>query len=256
MPVLLRPWGHMHYRDAGTGQPVIFANSLGTDLRMWSEVTPRLPCRSITFDKRGHGLSATPETDWTVQDLAEDVLALMDHLNLPQAVIAGCSVGGMVAQAKAIAAPARVRALILSNSAARMGTPEAWAARIEAISANGMGSIIDMVLERWFPPAFRALPECLAWRTLLLHSDVPGYLGTCRALAVADLRSQMGQLACPVLMLTGSEDIGTPPALIYETAALIAGAKVALLQGSGHIPAIDAPAPVAALIADFLKDLP
>lgn len=252
MSVLMRPWGHMHYCDLGAGPPVIFANSLGTDLRMWGDVIPQLPCRSICFDKRGHGLSATPDAAWTIQDLAEDVLALMDSLDLPTAIIAGCSVGGMVAQATALAAPSRVTGLILSNSAARMGTPEAWQARIDAITANGMGSVIDAILERWFPAAFLASAECLPWRTLLMHTDLPGYIGTCHALAIADLRPEVGRIACPVLMLTGSEDHGTPPAMIYETAARIPGATVELLQGSGHIPAIDAPAKVAALIAQFL----
>ncbi|MBI1173360.1 3-oxoadipate enol-lactonase [bacterium] len=256
MPVLMRPWGHLHYQDKGSGPPVIFANSLGTDLRMWQDVTPLLPGRRITFDKRGHGLSATPEAPWTVQDLAADVLALMDHLELASTVMVGCSVGGMVAQAAALAAPARVRGLVLSNCTARMGTPEAWAARIAAIEAHGIGGITDMILERWFPPAFRAMPDCLAWRTLLVHSDQAGYIGTCQALALADLRAEVPRIACPVLMLTGDADLGTPPAQVRETAALIPGARVELLEGSGHIPAIDAPARTAALIAQFLRDLP
>jgi 3-oxoadipate enol-lactonase len=255
MPVLMRPWGHMHFIDQGSGVPVIFANSLGTDLRMWAEVAAALPCRAIRFDKRGHGLSATPEAPWTVQDLSADVLALMDHLNLPTAIIAGCSVGGMVAQATAIAAPVRVRALILSNSAAKMGTPEAWAARIDALKTGGFVGLVDGVMERWFPAAFRATPDFLPWCTLFLHNDTAGYIGTCQALAAADLRAEVPNITCPTLFLTGTEDLGTPPALIFETAALIPNASVEVIEGVGHIPAVDAPVKTTALITNFLKGL-
>jgi 3-oxoadipate enol-lactonase len=255
MPVLLRPWGHMHFADQGSGPPVIFANSLGTDLRMWAEVATGLPCRAIRFDKRGHGLSATPAAGWTVQDLAADLLALLDHLNLPSAIIAGCSVGGMIAQAAALAAPDRVRALVLSNSAARMGTPEAWDARIKALKAGGFEAIVDGVMERWFPASFRANPDFQPWRTLFLHNDTAGYIETCRALAAADLRRDLPQIACPTLFLTGTEDLGTPPALIFETAALIRDARVEVIAGAGHIPAIDAAAKTTTLIANFLKGL-
>lgn len=255
MPVLMRPWGHMHYVDQGAGPPVIFANSLGTDLRMWAEVAADLPCRAIRFDKRGHGLSASPKTGWTVQDLAADVLALMDHLTLPSAILAGCSVGGMIAQATAIAAPSRVAALVLSNSAARMGTPEAWATRIAALQSGGFDAIVDGVMDRWFPASFRNTPDFLPWRTLFLHNDTAGYIETCRALAAADLRAEVAQITCPTLFLTGTEDLGTPPALIFETAALIAGARVEVIEGAGHIPAIDAPTQTTTLIRQFLEGL-
>lgn len=191
-----------------------------------------------------------------MQDLAADVVALMDHLSLPQSVIAGCSVGGMVAMATALAAASRVSALILSNSAAQMGTPEASAARIDAITTAGLASILDMIFERWFPGPFRASPECLPWRSLPLHSDPSGHIATCRALALADLRDEVPRITCPVLMLAGSEDIGTPPALVQATATLIPNARVEVLAGAGHIPAIDAPAKVASLVTQFLPALP
>lgn len=191
-----------------------------------------------------------------MQDLAADVVALMDHLSLPQSVIAGCSVGGMVAMATALAAASRVSALILSNSAARMGTPKASAARIDAITTAGLASILDMIFERWFPEPFRASPECLPWRSLLLHSDPSGHIATCRALALADLRDEVPRITCPVPMLAGSEDIGTPPALVQATATLIPNARDEVLAGAGHIPAIDAPAKVASLVTQFLPALP
>ena len=257
MPVLLRPWGHMHFTDQGSGHAVVYANSLGTDLRMWGGVADALPGhRHIGFDKRGHGLSATPATGWTVADLADDVAALMDHLGLNRAVIAGCSVGGMVAMAMAIRHPARCAALVLSNTAARIGTDDSWQARISAVETGGLGGLADTIIDRWFSARFRQSPEALAWQTMLLRCDPAGYVGTCRALAQADLRAGVAGLTLPVLMLAGSDDLSTPPDLVRETAALIPGARVVVMQGSGHIPAIDAPDATARLIGEFLKGLP
>lgn len=257
MSVLMRPWGHLHFRDIGPrdGVPVVFANSLGTDLRMWDAVVAALPqIRAIGFDKRGHGLSSCPDSAWTIEDLAQDALALMDHLGVSKAFVVGCSVGGMIAQATAIAAPERVQGLVLSNTAAKIGTPEAWQARIDAIRAGGIASISDMIISRWFAPNFLARPDHLPWRTMLERTNADGYCGTCSVLSQADLREGLRRLDLPVLFLAGDQDQSTPVALVQETAALIAGSKVAVLGGSGHLPAIDAPAATAKLIENFLKD--
>jgi 3-oxoadipate enol-lactonase len=259
MPCLLRPWGHMNYRDSGVhgGMTILFANSLGTDLRMWEGVTTALPSlRCISFDKRGHGLSATPAQPWTVEDLAQDVIALMDHLGVGRAIVAGCSVGGLIAQAVAVAHPDRVSGLILSNTAAKIGTAEMWATRIAALRAGGIAAISGAILERWFAPDFLHSPDSLPWQTMLLRCDLDGYIGTCEALAKADLRAHMPTLRVPTLALAGSEDQATPLALVAETAALIPGARLETLFGSGHIPAIDAPQKTADLIQSFAKDLP
>ena len=257
MQILMRPWGHMHFVDEGPkdAPAVLFANSLGTDLRMWQSVAAQLPHRCIRFDKRGHGLSATPKADWMVEDIADDAVALLDHLGIDRAVIAGCSVGGMMAQAFGIHHPARARALILSNTAAKIGTHESWQARIDAVAADGIAAIADVILDRWFPKDFRARDAALPWATMLRRADPVGYIQTCRALSLADLRAGLAGIDLPVLLLAGSEDQSTPPALVAETAALIRGAKLHILQGSGHIPAIDAPDATATAIADFLGGL-
>lgn len=258
MSVLMRDWGHMHYRERGpAGAPVVvFGNSLGTDLRMWEAVVDRLPdLRCIGFDKRGHGLSAVPEQPWTVEDLAADAVALMDHLGVGRAVMAGCSIGGMIALAAGIAAPERFAGLFVSNSAAKVGTAEGWAARVAAVSEQGLRGMAGPILERWFGNAFRASDAVLPWRRMLELGDVAGYLGTCHALAKADLRQGVGGLRMPVQFLAGSEDQSTPVALVQETSAMILGARVTVLDGSGHIPAIDNPDRVARLLADFVGGL-
>lgn len=265
MHCLLRPWGHMNYRLTGPmggpgASPVLaFANSLGTDLRMWDDVTAALalafPGMSfLGFDKRGHGLSATPDAPWDIADLSDDLTALLDHLGVAQAVIAGCSVGGMIAQDFAARRPERVTALILSNTAAQIGTAAAWQARIDAVRSQGIAAIAPAILERWFPAGFLATPEALPWATMLLRSDPAGYAETCAALSRADLTAGLAGIAAPTLAIAGGADLATPAPLVEATAARIAGCRFALLPGSGHLPAIDAPAETAALIATFLKE--
>lgn len=258
MHVLMRPWGHMHYRTTGRGTalPVLFLNSLGTDLRMWDAVSSRLTGGPlIGLDKRGHGLSSTPIAPWTIEDLADDALALLDHLGLPRALIVGCSIGGMIAQALTARAPDRCAGLVLSNTAAKIGTAESWAARIAAIRTGGIGAIAGPILERWFAPDFLARPEAAAWATMLVRNDAEGYIGTCQALAAADLTATTAVLRLPVLCLAGSADLSTPPDLVRAMAATIPGARVEVLEGSGHLPAIDAPDRVAALIHSFREGL-
>jgi 3-oxoadipate enol-lactonase len=258
MSILMRPWGHQHFRVRGPdeGLPVLLLNSLGTDLRMWQGVTDRLPhLRLIGMDKRGHGLSATPAADWTIADLAEDALVLMDHLGIARALVAGCSIGGMIAQKMAVMAPSRVAGLLLSNTAMKVGTDASWQARIDGVTAQGLRGLATQIMERWFGPAFRASDDARAWETLLMRGDDAGYVATCRVLANADLSTESPRITCPVLMLAGSADQSTPPDLVRATAAAIPGATVELIDGAGHIPAIDSPDATARLLAAFHRSL-
>ena len=182
-------------------------------------------------------------------------MALLDRLDIENATIAGCSVGGLIAQALALHHPTRAKSLILSNTAARIGTNESWQSRITAVEIEGLSAIAETILDRWFPPPFRTSPEALPWATMLLRTDPKGYVQTCRALARADLRADLNSLTLPTLFIAGAHDLATPPELVAETAALIAGARMITLPTSGHIPAIDAPKATAAAIAAFLESL-
>lgn len=258
MSVLMRPWGHLHYRLRGPaeGAPVVFLNSLGTDLRMWDGVIDRMPqIHAIGLDKRGHGLSATPDAMWALDDLAQDALALMDTLGVDRAAVAGCSIGGMIAQRMATLAPGRVAGLFLSNTAMKVGTEDSWAARIAGVEGQGLAGMAPQIMERWFGAAFRATAEALVWQTMLMRGDAAGYIATCRVLAQADLRPTSPAIACPVLLIGGSEDASTPEALVRDTAAAIPGARVEIIAGAGHIPAIDNPDATAALLDGFLRGL-
>ncbi len=251
----------IRYRLSGdpSGPVVIFANSLGTDLTVWDDVATRLPDRFslLGFDKRGHGLSALPAGSVTIQDYASDLLGLADHLGLTTFVVCGVSVGGMIAQATAAAAPGRVRGLVLCNTGAKIGPPEIWSDRIAAVEKGGLEPLADAVMERWFTPAFRENnPEKLAgYRAMLSRTPALGYAATCAAIRDADLTAATSALSVPTVCIAGEGDLATPPALVRSLADLIDGAAYHELPECGHIPSVEQPEICADIITRFLLAL-
>ncbi len=250
--------GHwVHYRLEGAGPLVVFANSLGTDLRIWDAVVAQMPgVRVLRYDLRGHGLSESPPGPYAMADLTGDLAGLLDHLGLRADVLAGLSIGGVVAQALAHARPDLVARLAVVCSAARIGTPEMWQDRIDAVAAGGLAAIAPAVLARWFAPGFaEAAPDEMALaRTMLLRTPADGYAACCAALAAADLTETTAQLTLPTLVVAGEADGAAPPELVQATAALIPGARFVCLDGVGHIPCLEAPDRLAALLQAHLEE--
>ncbi len=250
---------HVHYRTDGPadGPPVVFANSLGTDLRLWDKVVPLLPpdLRLIRYDKRGHGLTTAPPAPYAMGTLVSDLERLLDHLHVTGAVVVGLSIGGLIAQGLAVKRLDQVRGLVLSNTAARIGTAQMWADRIAAIRAGGIDSLADAVMERWFGKPFRATPELHAWRAMLTRQPAEGYIGCAAAIAGTDFFTTTSGLRLPTLAIAGDQDGATPPDLVRETAALIPGSHFHLIRGAGHLPCVEKPAEYAAILTGFLQDI-
>jgi 3-oxoadipate enol-lactonase len=241
------------------GFPVVFANSLGTDLRVWDRLLPLLPAglKFVRCDMRGHGLSDAPEGDYWMGDLVADAAGVMDALGVKGAVFVGLSIGGVVAQGLAAERPDLVRAVILSNTAAKIGTEASWRDRIATVRAGGIDSIADGVLEKWFTRRFHAerTDELTLWRHMLVRTPAEGYCGCCAALSGTDLHESNARLRVPVLAVAGDADGSTPPDLVRESAAGIPGARFEIIRGAGHIPCVEAPGKLAALIGGFLKEV-
>lgn len=240
------------------GLPLVFANSLGTDFRIWDKVIAGLPAglKILRYDMRGHGLSDAPDGEYPMADLVADAAGLMDATGFKGAVFVGLSIGGIVAQGLAVERPELVRAAVLSNTAAKIGTEETWGARIAAVRANGIDSIADDVMKLWFSRAFHAerADELVGWRHMLTRTPLAGYLGCCAAVAHTDLRESTPTIRQPVLAIGGDADGSTPPDLVRETAASIPHARFELVRGAGHIPCVEAPDACAALLTQFLKE--
>lgn len=257
MNVLERPWGRMHYRIDGTasGPVVLFSNSLGTDLRLWDPLLPRLDpgLRVVRYDKAGHGLS-DEGGEVSIGSLADDVAALIATVGGGPVVVVGLSIGGLIAQDLAARRPDLVRALVLSSTAARIGTAEVWAERLDGAAQGGLEAVADGAMGRWFAPAFRATPALAPWRNMLVRTPLGGWLAAGRAIAMADLTEGTARLRLPTLVLAGEHDGSTPPALVEATARLIPGSVYHVIPSTGHLPCVEDPEAYAALLNPFLQE--
>ncbi len=259
---------HFDVLGPADGLPVVFSNSLGTDFRIWDDLIEAIKSdiaadvgnqrrlRFIRYDKRGHGLSDAPAPPYSMDEHADDLIGLLDHLEIDKALIIGLSVGGMIAQSVAARIPARITAIVLSNTAHVIGTRQVWNDRIGAVADNGIKSISDGIIERWFSPEFQlAEPSKLAiCRNMLERTTMDGYIGTGAAIRDCDLTATTRQISVPVLLIAGSKDGSTPPDLMASTHSLIANSRFKIVEGSGHLPCIEQPVETARLILDFMKD--
>ncbi|MEK1928232.1 MAG: 3-oxoadipate enol-lactonase [Pararhizobium sp.] len=249
----------IHYQLIGApaDKPVIvFSNSLGTDFRIWRDVIVRFAgdFAIVLYDKRGHGLSDIGDVPYSVDLHAADLAGLLDLLSVRQAIICGLSVGGLIAQGLYATRPDLVRALILCDTAHKIGTVESWDTRIATVEQNGIGSIADGVLEKWFTPAFRR-PENNAYhgyRNMLVRQPATGYAGTCAAIRDADFTEAAKRIAVPTLCIVGDQDGSTPPDLVLSTAKLIPGARYEVIRDAGHIPCVEQPEALTAVLRAFI----
>jgi 3-oxoadipate enol-lactonase len=238
------------------GPPLLLVNSLGTDLRMWDAQAAALGdrFRVLRYDARGHGLSGVPSGPATLERLGRDLLALLDQLGVARAHVCGLSLGGLTAQWLAVHHPGRVARLVLSNTAARVGSAESWEARIAAVREGGMAAIAEAVIGRFFGPAFRAAhPEQVGrLAETLLRTDPAGYRACCAALRDGDMRPLVPRIGAPTLVIAGSLDEATTPAQAAELHAAVRGSELAVLEGAAHLANVERPEAFTALLRGFL----
>jgi 3-oxoadipate enol-lactonase len=250
----------VHHAQDGPADapPLVFVNSLGTDLRVWDGLLPGFARRfcCIRYDKRGHGLTDATAGPYAIEGLAEDLARLLDRRRVQAAVICGLSIGGMIAQALAAARPDLVRGLVLMDTAHRIGTDAMWNERIAAIRSGGIAGIADAILTRWFSPAFhRDRPAELAgWRNMLTRTPLEGYLACCAAIRDAELSEAARGISVPTLCMVGDQDGSTPPEVVGELARLVPGSRLVTIEGAGHLPCVEQPDATAAAISGFLAE--
>ncbi|MGC1684350.1 MAG: 3-oxoadipate enol-lactonase [Candidatus Acidiferrales bacterium] len=225
------------------GPAIVFSNSLGANLSMWDPQMPEVEkqFRVLRCDTRGEGNTSVTPGPYTIEQLAGDVLRLMDHLGIERAHFCGLSMGGMIGMWLGLNAAKRLNKLVLSNTAAKIGKAEAWNARIENVRKGGMAAVSAAVCERWFTPAFRAhSPEVFAGAQRMIESMPPeGYAACCTAVRDFDARERVSQIRVPTLVITGNQDAATPAADGHWLADKIPGARYVELNAA-HISNIEA----------------
>jgi 3-oxoadipate enol-lactonase len=216
MPIAQFSDVRIHYEvdgDAGA-PPLMLSNSLGTSLEMWQPQMTALAgrFRVIRYDSRGHGQSQVTPGPYSIAQLANDALGLLDELAIPRAHFCGLSMGGMVGMWIGINAPQRVDRLVLANTAAKIGTAEMWNARIDAVRKGGTASIASAVLARWFTSALLDTPTPMIaqMRSTFERTSADGYAASCAAVRDMDQRHLLGRIHAPALVIAGTEDFATP----------------------------------------------
>jgi 3-oxoadipate enol-lactonase len=208
--------------DGDPHKPVIiFSNSLGTDHSMWDAQLEALrrDFYIIRYDTRGHGLTSAPKGPYTIEQLGRDVLALLDYLSIDTAYFCGISMGGLIGQWLAINAPERFDALVIANTAPKIGTELAWRERAALVRSEGLHAIAESAPSRWFTPEFcGSCPRDVNELLINLKNMSPeGYASCCEALADEDLSGSVSKITIPTLILSGTKD----PVTTVEDAQLI-----------------------------------
>jgi 3-oxoadipate enol-lactonase len=248
----------LHFKCDGSAEnpTLVFVNSLGSDLRIWDELVPLFVDRFwiVRYDKRGHGLSDCPAGPYSIADHTADLAELLAQLGVKTAVLAGISVGGMIAMDYAAQYPERVQKLILSDTGAVIGTPAYWEERIAALEANGFSELGEAILAIWFTPTFgKEKPAYYqGYGNMLTRTPLAGYIATCKAIGDADLRQEASCIRIPALVMCGSEDLATTPDLGRELASMMPDGRFQIIPDAAHLPCIEQPEIMAREIDGFL----
>ena len=246
----------LHGRE---GAPwLVLSHSLACSVRMWDPQIAALKdrYRILAYDTRGHGASEAPKGAYTLEMLADDLKALLDHVGAKNPHYCGLSMGGMIGQAFALRHPGRLGKLVIANSTSSYG-PEGrkmWEARSRMVEEGGVAAIRDMVASRYFSDDFRASEPGTVERVMQRFAQTPqeGYLGCCDAIAALDYSKDLGRITAPTLVIAGGADAGTPPAMSEALARGIPNAKLAVIPGAAHLSAVEKPAEFNALVREFL----
>jgi 3-oxoadipate enol-lactonase len=235
---------------------LLLVNSLGTDFGMWDDQRDALSERYelIRYDARGHGKSTTGAlAEVSLEQLANDALAVLDACGIARAHICGVSLGGMTAMQIARQAPDRVLKLVLSNTSTHMPPRENWNARIEQVTNRGMGAIVDGTLGRWFTPEFLAnSPDTVARvRAMFVATDPKGYAACCAAIRDMDLREKIGTITAKTMVIAGLRDPATPLPHAQHIHEAIAESKLVTFDAA-HLSNIECAAAYTAVLEKFL----
>ncbi len=236
---------------------IVLIHSLALDRGIWDGVAEKLADRAsvLAYDTRGHGRSSRVPGPFSMEQFAQDLAQLMDHVGWSSAIVAGCSMGGGVAQAFGGLYPERTAGLGLIDTTAWYGAeaPAQWRQRAATAKAKGLGSMLSFQTARWFGDRFRMERADLvdAAARVFLASDPDCYAATCEMLGDADLRPYLRTFRMPVAVVVGEEDYATPIAAARELHEAIGGSTLTILKGR-HLTPIECPDQIAGIILEML----
>lgn len=236
---------------------VVLSNSMGADLRMWDAQVDALAehFRVVRYDTRGHGQSPVPDGPYSMDDLADDVIALLDTLGVEKAHVVGLSLGGMTGIRLAARNPDRVDRMVLLCTAAFLEVGPAYTERAAQVRAQGTAVVAEGVVSRWFTPAFlEANPDVRrASEKMVADTPAEGYASSCESIAAMDLRPDLASVAAPTLAIAGADDPATPPAYLEEIANGVQDGRLLVVPEAAHLAAAEQPGVITPAIIEHLQ---
>ena len=249
-----------HRVDGAAGPWVTFVTGIANDLSLWDGQMPALErdFKCLRYDLRGHGGSEATAGDYSMEMLVRDLRALLDSLDVKRTHLIGLGLGGAIAQAFAIDHPERLHSLMPCCCRARMVPDFAamWHKLRETVRLNGLESIVEPTVQRWFSEEFKAAhPEVLeSVRRMIRRTTLDGYLGVTAAFLGLDVEDQLGRIAAPTLYVSGAEDkLGGPPGLMSKLSEKVPGARHVSVPKAAHIANIQSPDEFNRVLVDFLR---
>jgi 3-oxoadipate enol-lactonase len=249
---------NIDYTIDGQGPWVVMSHSLACDRSMWEEQAQRLKTRYrvLRFDTRGHGGSDAPEGAYTLDMLSEDLLGLLDELSVTDPHFIGLSMGGMIGMTFALKHPKRFRSLVLCDTSSRIPSEAGpiWEGRIKVAAEQGMEPLVEPTLQRWFTePFYKSNKPMMARVGKMIRDTKPaGYIGCCKAIPKIDVTARLGAITCPVQVIVGEQDVGTPVAMSQSIHEAIRGSELVVIPSASHLSNLEQPAAFNRAVAGFL----
>jgi 3-oxoadipate enol-lactonase len=238
---------------------LVLGHSLACSVRMWDPQIAALKgeYRILAYDTRGHGASEAPKGAYTLELLADDLFFLLKELKITATHFCGLSMGGMIGQTFALKYPGVFQTLTLADTTSRYPAEAAplWAERIKTVESKGMEPLAQPTLERWFTEPFRnSNPTAVdAIRKLILATPPAGYIGCSHAIPKINLTARLKEIKCPILVIVGADDPGTPPSMAQDIHANAPGSKLAVLPRAAHLANLEQPEGFTRALRDFLS---
>jgi 3-oxoadipate enol-lactonase len=210
--------------------------------------------RVVRYDTRGHGSSPAPQGPYSIDDLADDLLALFDRLGVERAHVVGLSLGGMTAMRLAARHPERVDRLVVLCTSALLGPAQGWLDRAATVRARGTAAVAAPVVERWYTPAYaQAHPERVAAAQAMVAAQSPeGYASCCDAIAAMDLTEDLPDISAPTLAVAGADDLATPPEHLERIAGSVKDGRLLVVPQAAHIASQEQPEAVTRAVLEHL----
>ncbi|MEB3022612.1 MULTISPECIES: 3-oxoadipate enol-lactonase [Mycolicibacter] len=239
------------------GPVVLLSNSLGSTHRMWDAQIGALQerFRVVRYDTRGHGGSPVPAGPYTIDDLADDAVALLDRLGVQRAHLVGLSLGGMTAMRVAARNPERVERMAVLCTGAQLPPADAWTERAATVRANDSSSVAAAVVQRWFTAEYLAAHPDVRSESEAMVAATPaeGYAGCCEVIAAMDLRADLASITAPTLAIAGADDPATPPAKLDEIAAGVKDGRLLVVPHAAHLANAEQPGIVTRALIEHLE---